>query len=204
MPRFAGVDSLAAAYPDVDLFGPTATVCPSPEQLDAAHADRAAGRVADKPTLLINVPSALDPTMAPETGKHVLSLEVLFTPYNHPGGWPNSTEPQRWIDLWAGFSEPGSADLITQWRAMTPDRYENEFSMFRGYTPAYAGSPMSALLAKQPELTRYRTPIDGLYLSGAGTFPGAGVFGASGRNTADVVRRDLTAGVIQRAKRWIR
>lgn len=201
MPRFAGVDALTSLYPDVDLFGPTATVSPSPTQLAAAHSERKAGRVADCPTLLINVPSALDPAMIPQTGQHVLSLEVLFTPYNIPGGWPTSTEPQRWIDLWAGLSEPEAADLITQWRAMTPDRYENEFSMFRGYTPSYAGSPMSALLAKQPELTRYRTPIDGLYLSGAGTFPGAGVFGAAGRNTADVVRRDVTAGAIGRSRR---
>lgn len=81
---------------------------------------------------------------------------------------------------------------------MTPDRYEQEFSMFRGYTLAYAGSPLSALLARQPELTRYRTPI---YLSGAATFPGAGVFGVSGRNTADVVRSDVQAGGLRRMTR---
>ncbi|MEM7324277.1 MAG: NAD(P)/FAD-dependent oxidoreductase [Actinomycetota bacterium] len=201
MPRFADVDSLTGTYPDVDLFGPTATVSPSPDQLAAAHIDRAAGRVAPCPTLLVNVPSALDPSMRTADGEHVLSLEVLFTPYDVPGGWPDSTEPERWIELWAGFNQPGAADLITRWRAMTPDRYEHEFSMFRGYTPSYAGSPLSALLAKQPELTRYRTPIDGLYLSGAGTFPGAGVFGAAGRNTADVVRRDLNAGAVRQAGR---
>jgi phytoene dehydrogenase-like protein len=42
-----------------------------------------------------------------------------------------------------------------------------------------------------PELSTYRTPIDGLYLTGASTHPGGGVFGASGRNTAMVVRKDL-------------
>ena len=48
------------------------------------------------------------------------------------------------------------------------------------------------------ELTRYRTPIGGLYLSGAGTFPGAGVFGAAGRNSAEVVRRDLQGPIRRR------
>lgn len=203
MPQFVDVDDLRHAYPDVDLLGPTATVCPSPDQLAAAHNDRADGKVADCPTLLINTPSALDPAMITAEGQHVLSLEVLFTPYAIPGGWPESSEPERWLDLWAGFVEPGSTEAIVNWRAMTPDRYENEFSMFRGYTPAYAGSPLSALLAKQPELTRYRTPIDGLYLSGAGTFPGAGVFGASGRNAADVVRRDINSGARRRAGKRI-
>ena len=42
-------------------------------------------------------PSALDPTWRP-AGRHVFSLEVLFTPYGLPGGWPTSAEPRRWLD----------------------------------------------------------------------------------------------------------
>jgi phytoene dehydrogenase-like protein len=64
--------------------------------------------------------------------------------------------------------------------------------MHRGHTPSYAGPPLRALLGRDRETTRYRTPIDGLYLSGAGTFPGAGVFGASGRNSADAVITDMS------------
>ncbi len=41
-----------------------------------------------------------------------------------------------------------------------------------------------------PELASYRTPIGGLYLTGASTHPGGGVFGASGYNTARVVLAD--------------
>jgi phytoene dehydrogenase-like protein len=119
-----------------------------------------------------------------------LSLEVLFTPYDVAGGWPSSDEPARWIDVLDGFMEPGTMQ-VDRWRAMTPDRYETEFSMFRGHTPAYAGAPLVAFVGRRRELTRYRTAIEGLYLSGAGTFPGAGVFGASGRNAADVVLADL-------------
>ena len=37
---------------------------------------------------------------------------------------------------------------------------------------------------------RYRTPVRGLYLTGASTHPGGGVFGASGRTAARVVVRD--------------
>jgi phytoene dehydrogenase-like protein len=41
-----------------------------------------------------------------------------------------------------------------------------------------------------PELARYRTPVRGLYLTGASTHPGGGVFGASGYNTARTVIGD--------------
>ncbi|MEZ5340462.1 MAG: hypothetical protein R2706_03155 [Acidimicrobiales bacterium] len=74
---------------------------------------------------------------------------------------------------------------------MTPDRYEAEFSMHRGHTPAYSQSPMATFLAKQPEVSRHVTSIEGLFLSGAGTYPGAGVFGAPGRNAAAAVQKAL-------------
>jgi phytoene dehydrogenase-like protein len=83
---------------------------------------------------------------------------------------------------------------VDRYRAMTPDRYEAEFQMHRGHTPAYAGHPLVAFLGRRRETTRYRTPIEGLYLSGAGTFPGAGVFGASGRNASDAVITDRRRG----------
>jgi phytoene dehydrogenase-like protein len=41
--------------------------------------------------------------------------------------------------------------------------------------------------SKDPELTHYETAVGGLFLTGAATFPGAGVWGASGRNCAAVV-----------------
>jgi phytoene dehydrogenase-like protein len=42
-----------------------------------------------------------------------------------------------------------------------------------------------------PGWGRYRTPIPGLYLCGAGAHPGGGVMGACGRNAAGEVLRDL-------------
>ncbi|MFV2038815.1 MAG: phytoene desaturase family protein, partial [Acidimicrobiales bacterium] len=191
---------IEGTFPGLDLLSPTTVISPSPEELNDAHRLRRQGRVAEHPTLLVSVPSVLDPSMQLDPGVHVLSLEVLFTPYSLAGGWPGSAEPERWLEQWATFVEPGALDAVTAWRAMTPDRYEAEFSMFRGHTPSYAGSPLAALGGYQRELTRYRTPIWGLYLSGAGTYPGAGVFGASGRNAADVVRRDLRGSLGQRAQ----
>ncbi len=190
LPAWRVTSELASIAGGADLLAPTTVVSPSPEQIAHAHELRGNGAVAPFPTFLVNVPSVLDPHMQPTPNQHVVSLEVLFTPYALQGGWPGSTEPARWLELLDGLMEPGSLQL-DRWRAMTPDRYEAEFSMHRGHTPSYAGPPLSAFFGRRRETTRYRTPIDGLYLSGAGTFPGAGVFGAAGRNAADAVAHDL-------------
>ena len=41
-----------------------------------------------------------------------------------------------------------------------------------------------------PGWSRYRTPLDGLYLCGAGTHPGGGIAGAAGRNAARVILKE--------------
>ncbi|MGF1596974.1 MAG: phytoene desaturase family protein [Acidimicrobiales bacterium] len=185
--RLAGLDAVEARLGGIDLSEPTTFVSPSPTEVAEAHRLRPEGRVADRPTLLVNSPSALDPTMRPGLDRHVVSLEALFTPYSLTGGWPGSGEPARWLSVWGELAEPGFEASIERWRVMTPDRYEREFAMHRGHTPSYGGSPLATLVGRRPELSRYRTPIDGLHLTGAGTFPGAGIFGASGRNAAAVV-----------------
>jgi phytoene dehydrogenase-like protein len=45
-----------------------------------------------------------------------------------------------------------------------------------------------------PGWSSYRTPVDGLYLCGAGAHPGGGVTGAPGYNAAHRVLGDLRAG----------
>ena len=53
-----------------------------------------------------------------------------------------------------------------------------------------------------PSLSGYRTPVAGLFLTGAGTHPGGGVTGRPGRNAAAVVLDSLGAtGRGQRARR---
>ena len=56
---------------------------------------------------------------------------------------------------------------------MTPCSYEREFNLPRGHATSFGGSPLSAMLGREPELTRYETPIKGLYLTGAATYPGS-------------------------------
>ncbi len=190
-PHYLAADALNPWLEADQVATVTTAVSPTLEGCREAHELRRSGLVHPTPSILMNVPSVLDPAMRSVDGNHVLSLEVLFTPYSHPGGWKTSTEPRRWLDLWGSMIQEDLDDLVVDWRVMTPEDYDEQFSMRRGHTPSYAGSPLAALFGRQPELTRYTTPIDGLYLCGAGTFPGAGVFGASGRNAAATVSRHL-------------
>ncbi len=189
-PRFRDDEIIHEHFPELDTIGVTSFVSPTYGEVIEATELRAEGKVAPHPTLLVNVPSVIDDAMQPSDDFDVLSLEVLFTPYALQGGWPQSTEPKRWLQLWGSLLDDQDADvLVDRWRAMTPDRYEAEFGMHRGHTPAYAASPLATFVRKQPELSRHETSIEGLFLSGAGTYPGAGVFGAPGRNAAAAVQR---------------
>ena len=119
----------------------------------------------------------------------MLFRSALFTPYSFRGGWQTLDEPRRWLERYSELVEPGFLESIAEWRCMTPARYESEFFLPRGHATSFAGGPLAALLNSSPELTRYSTPIDGLYLTGAATFPGAGVWGASGKNAALTILR---------------
>ncbi len=191
LPRYRAVTDRFRAAVGGEAHGTTWAIAPTIDEMRAAHRLIPSGRVAERPMMLVNVPSAVDETMrvpgsSGERG-HVLSLEVLFTPYSLSGGWAGSVEPTRWLDAWTSLLHDDFGASIRDWRVMTPTDYERDFSMNRGYTPAFAGTPLTALLGRRRELTRYRTPIPNLFLTGAATYPGAGIWGAPGRNAASVV-----------------
>jgi phytoene dehydrogenase-like protein len=189
LPVYRDVDPQVVQRLGVEPLDATMVVAPSLEGFEEAHRMLGRGLVAPRPMFLCNLPSVLDPTMRSAAGDHVFSLEVLYTPYSLAGGWDDSAEPSRWLDVYAGLVQPGWRDSIRQWRAMTPVAYEEQFFLPRGHATSFAGGPLAALMNRQPELTRYETPVKGLYLTGSATFPGAGIWGASGRNTAHVVLR---------------
>jgi len=168
-------------------IGATHVAAPTLDAISAAARAMAAGRVAPQFPALSNTPSAIDAQMLPAGGGHVFSLEVLFTPYRLQGGWSATREPERWLEAYATLLEPGFLDSIQRWRVVGPEDYERDFSMPAGFAPGFSGGPLAALVGRDRELTRYATPVTGLFLTGAGTFPGAGVAGSSGRNAARVV-----------------
>ncbi len=171
-----------------DPSSPSTLVAPSLAEIHRGFELMQRGEILERPMMFVNVPTINDPSLAP-AGEHVFSLEVLYTPYSFRGGWDDAKEPERWLDVASTLFAPGFLDSILDWRAMTPAVYERDLHLPKGHATSFSGGPLAAILGRDRELTRYVTPIDGLYLTGAATFPGAGVWGASGRNAAAVITR---------------
>ena len=187
------IDAVTTEPPSLLGRAPVAStiiVSPSLAELHRGAQLMQEGRTMPRMALLANSPSVTDSTLAP-SGQHVFSLESLYTPYSFTDGWTSKDEPERWLRQFATLAQPNFMDTITDWRVMTPADYETAFHLPKGHATSFAGGPLAAFMGTNPELTRYHTPIKGLYLTGAATFPGAGVWGASGRNTALTVLKEM-------------
>ncbi len=183
----------ALSLTDEQVRTPSMIVSNSLAQLAVDHAAQLQGRIAERPQFFVQLPSVLDPSVgaALPVGHQVFSLEILWTPYALAGGWDATEEPRRWLTKVSELVTMADGrpfhDHVVDYRLMGPREYEREFSMVRGHAPAFSGTPITALLGRNRELSRYETPVKGLFLTGAATFPGAGIWGASGRNTATAV-----------------
>lgn len=187
------IDAVVNEAPTLLNLPPTAStiiVSPSLAELHRGAQLMSDGRTMPRMAYLANSPSIDDSTLAPQ-GQHVFSLEALFTPYSLTEGWESAAEPERWLRQFSTLVQPTFMDSIIDWRVVTPADYETRFHLPKGHATSFAGGPLAAFLGTQPELTRYQTPIKGLYLTGAATFPGAGVWGSSGRNTALTVLKEM-------------
>jgi len=74
---------------------------------------------------------------------------------------------------------------------LTPDSLERQSGLTEGHR--YHGEhTLDQILFMRPVAgwSRYRTPIMGLYLCGAGTHPGGAIAGGSGRNAARAILKE--------------
>lgn len=169
-------------------------LCPSIEAADAMWADiRAGGLPREIGWSWCTFTSVLDPTLAPP-GKHTLGLHV-WVPYELAGGrdWDDAKQEMtmRLFDAYADLA-PNLRGKIVGWSARTPKDWEAvtdnpHGNMFHvDYVPHQTFG-----LRPLPELSDYRSPIERLYLSGAGMHPGPAITGLPGHNTAQAVLEDI-------------
>src|SRR5262245_8494870 len=173
----------------------TKLICPSIDHLERAYAEYLEKRNPRAPALLVGTATALDPGLVPDK-QHLLTVETRYSPYELQGNVPWSsireTEARRMLDLLQPFL---ASDLTTAVRLtfpQTPEDLERDLGLPRGQITHLDVSTEQTLNRRPiPQLSGYRTPIRGLYLTGAGTHPGGGIWGAPGRNTAHVVLEDV-------------
>ena len=168
-------------------------VGPSLDYIQKAYDAAKWGRLPEEPPLSIFCQTAWDHTMAPK-GVHTLSIIAKYNPYIlAQGNWPDLKEKAvenalRVLEAYA----PGTRARILQLEALTPLDLENLIGFTEGNV-THLDQTLNQMLSFRPLLgwAHYRTPVDGLYLCGAGTHPGGGVKGAPGHNAAHVILEDL-------------
>ena len=165
-------------------------LAPSRQHLRRAHGEWSAGRCPTEPAALVMTHSAFDRTLAPE-GRHTVTVWGQWHPYAIDG--------ERWADVREREADklvaqvervaPGFTSTVEARHVQDPEDLERELGLRQGQVMHLEmGLDQMFLWRPLPELARYQVPgARGLWLCGASTHPGGGVFGASGRTVARLV-----------------
>jgi len=162
--------------------------------LQKAYEAQLAGTFPDKLVVELIVQSVTDPTLAPK-GRHTITLGVQHTPFElAQGTWDSRRE--EWAELVCETVyrfAPNLRGHVLGRHVITPLDLERDYNLVGGNIFHVPMTMEYAFDARPSHATDgYRTPIDGLYLCGAGTHPGGAVTGAPGRNAAHAVLADLS------------
>ena len=180
LPEFKGLNQ--------DQLGQRLLIAPSPDYVERAFNHCKYGEFSTQPVFEMLIPTIHDRSLAPD-GKHVLSAVVQYAPRNLKAGWESGK--QAFTELVLSTLEeyaPGISDQVLATELLTPEDMEREFGNHGGHWHhAELSLHQFLMLRPVPKSAQYRTPVDGLYLCGAGCHPGGGVMGSAGRNAANAL-----------------
>jgi phytoene dehydrogenase-like protein len=165
-------------------------IAPSLEYLERAFNHSKYGEFSTAPAIEITIPTVNDETLAP-SGKHVLSAVVQYAPHTLKAGWEQGHQQfmEVIVDTIGRYS-PSLAKSIVAAQLLTPADIEREFRITGGHWHhAELALDQFFMMRPVPGAAQYQTPVEGLYLCGAGCHPGGGVMGTAGRNAARQVLR---------------
>jgi phytoene dehydrogenase-like protein len=186
-PRFEGV----TAEENAALQRTSLAICPSIDYLERAWQDATLGRPAEGPYIEVEVPTSIDPSLT-DDGSTVMTMFTQYGPHAE-ADWPQGAREayaQRCLDLLARYA-PNVKDAVVHYEVLAPPDLERIFGLVGGSIfQGEQGLDQMAFMRPSPLLSRYATPVEGLYLCGAGTHPGGGVMAAAGHNAAQRVLRD--------------
>lgn len=168
--------------------------------MDLAQAEARAGVPAEDPHVEMCIPTVHDPSLAPD-GHHVLTIDVNSQPYElAEGSWDEIKDEvaDRAIEKLSGYF-PGLAGSVLHRQVLSPLDLERLLGISGGHA-LHGDMAFDQLFTLRPVrgYSDYRTPVEGLYLCGAGTHPGGGVTGANGNNCAREVIRDSRPGRLKK------
>ncbi|MBI3648819.1 MAG: NAD(P)/FAD-dependent oxidoreductase, partial [Actinobacteria bacterium] len=139
------------------------------------------------------VASNVDPTLAPD-GTHVMTAFVQYVPYRlREGTWDEKRDllGDRVVRKIAEYA-PNVPGAIEAMKVLTPLDLERTYGLTEGNI-FHGDLNVEHLFFMRPVpgWAGFRTPVEGLYLCGAGAHPGGGVTGAPGYGASHRVLKDL-------------
>lgn len=170
-------------------------IADSVRHVEIAHQQPEIGNIPDEdPSFYAVVPTMRDPSMAPE-GMHTLWIE-FFAPYQIAGaegtgfagtGWTEDLKNKaadRVINKLADYAPNIKRSVIAR-SVESPAELGDRLGAYKGnYYHIDMTLDQMVFFRPLPEIANYTTPIEGLFLTGAGTHPGGSISGLPGRNCA--------------------
>ncbi len=135
----------------------------------------------------IYIQTGYDPTVAPE-GNHLMSVFGQYAPYDIEGSdWDarRSDVARQFIDLIGRFA-PDFGDCVIEHEVLGPPDIESRVGLTGGNIFQGEITPDQMWEGRLSA----RTPLPGLYMSGAATHPAGSVIALNGRNAAEAVLAD--------------
>ena len=183
-------------FPDAEI-GPQhrghAILGGSEDRFEDAYSAMLRGVFPDQFPIEAIIQSATDDSLT-EPGKHAMILGVQNLPFElAEGDWDSRKQEFQDKVLESLFKfAPNLRDHILGCHTITPLDLERTYGITGGNI-FHVAMTMEHMFNNRPlpELSDYRTPVDGLYLCSAGTHPGGGVIGAPGHNAAQTVIAEL-------------
>jgi phytoene dehydrogenase-like protein len=167
-------------------------IAPSLDYIERAYDGSKYGRYSQEPYLDVLIPTLSDPSLAPQ-GQHLMSITAKYAPYAlREGDWSARKEAfaDVVIDTLAEYA-PGIRGIISQREVLVPADLENRYGLPEGnLNHGEMTLDQFFHMRPVPGCARYRTPVGGMYLCGAGSHPGGGINGVPGRNAAREILKD--------------
>lgn len=182
----ARLDLSLTAAPDVRGADPATrlVIAPEVDAVERAWNPVKYGAVPDRPAMEIVLPHAHEPGVAPS-----LSALVQFAPHD-PRNGPEAARAALLKNALAVLEDflPGIGALVASARLTMPQDVAAATGNPGGnWHQAELSVEQMFFLRPLADLARHRTPVEGLWLGGAGSHPGGGVTGAAGWNAAGAV-----------------
>lgn len=166
-------------------------LAPSLDMMARAYQEAVAGLLPAEPVIVVGQPTAIDPSRAPE-GKHVLWLQVRMAPADIRGDAGGTIAARDWEGAKDAFADravaiveryaPGLKEKIIARAVFGPLDLERDNPNLVGGDQLCGSHHLAQnfLFRPAPGAADWRTPVKDFHLTGAATWPGAGVGAGSG------------------------